>query len=494
MTPDDTKGVVPDHLLATLAAAAKDGKVEIINARGEFACNSSSSHSIVIIPPGMHVDGDDNHGDGGYGWDTFTLSSSTSKIRYLAAMLQNNPRLRKTAAELRARIEGEWDEDDYVDHQSVINFPQDTTGTASTEFVTDLGDILTNPRVLVLGGNDNDSSPHPLLDDTQSGIKVLNLGDSNWRARKDTMGGESWWVLFNQDDGTKVRLRVEDPANGEAPKKSPLPELADVKITDRCAYEKDCGFCYMGSTTKGVEGDPTEVMNTLFALAQMGVFEIAFGGGEPTLWPHMEETMRLVRSMGMVPNFTTKNYTILKGNSPLLNLAGAVAFSVNDVPGWTKFTKAYDQTTWHNARKVTLQIIPEIVSTPLMEEILAWCAKNDVRLTLLGYKTTGRGNLFDGRIHREDGFWIPLTASHGTDLRLAIDTVLAEKSQEQLKEAGVPDWCYHTVEGKSSLYVDAVTGHVGPSSYCTPEERTKLDMSKDVQTIESAIRGAYENY
>lgn len=87
-------------------------------------------------------------------------------------------------------------------------------------------------------------------------------------------------------------------------------------------------------------------------------------------------------------------------------------------------------------------------------------------LTLLGYKSTGFG-----------GSQTPIEYSWWTDsvkkfykLPIAIDTLLA--AETDLASCGISHLCYHTIEGMSSCYIDAVEGRIGPSSYA---ETTILD-------------------
>lgn len=490
-----------DSLFRTLAHLAALGLVEVANVRGEFACNSSSSHSIIVLPEGAEV-GPGSSLDGEYGMGDFTLTSSTEKVRYMAAALSDSPATEALVARLRSELD-EWSKDDYVDHQSTISPPLDLFGSVEQEFLSELVDLIRSPAVAILGGSDDGGSGHP-LEDLPGTLDLGVVTSGGYRVRKDVgPDGQHWWVLFSQMDGTKIRLRMtpdsiradlggaEDGSSGFLPTKASSPELVDVKLTDRCPFELDCGFCYMGSTRKGAEGNPAHVQALVVALAEMGVFEIAFGGGEPTLWPHMLETMRLCRSVGVVPNFTTKNFALIRQQPDLLSLAGAVAFSINDRKSLHRLQKEFQSNFWMLRSKVTIQVIPEIVETEFLEELLEWADDESIRVTLLGYKETGRGGGFDGRLDRPVGFWIDLLRVR-PGLRVAIDTTLAEVCQPQLEAAGVPSWCYHTQEGKFSLYVDAVTGRVGPSSYCDASAMEDLDLS--APDLVDTLATAFERY
>lgn len=79
-------------------------------------------------------------------------------------------------------------------------------------------------------------------------------------------------------------------------------------------------------------------------------------------------------------------------------------------------------------------------------------------------KSLSRAKVFD-----EDK-WIRIVQellSNNNMPSFAIDTTLASKYKEELKNLNVPDWLYHIEEGKYSLFIDGVENLYGPSSYHT---------------------------
>lgn len=480
-----------DPTWVRLADAIRSGRVGLLNARAEFACNSSSSHSIVVLPENVRAGLTESPGYGDYGWSDFTLTSSTEKLRYLAAQVGSDTDL-ATALRERVGTTGEDWSGDAVDHQSVLTLPRALDGSPDPGYLTALADLLADERVTILGGNDNSGS-HPLAG---RGTAILgeHLQASHWAVRRDRLDGHEWWVLFSREDGTKARvsLVVEDIVSGWKPDKAPVPELVDIKLTDRCAFEADCGFCYAGSTTKGSQADIVGVEKLLAGLASLGVFEVAFGGGEPTLWRPFANALRFTRSVGIVPNFTSKNYRVLETHPEWLELCGAAAFSVNDLAALDRFAAYVEPLEHKHQRKVGIQCIPELLDDATFERILEWASQNVSRVTLLGYKTTGRGAAFSGRIRRPAGFWLKKTRSHCAWMPVAIDTVLAASSEKALRKAQVPGWSYHTLEGKFSAYVDAVTGRMGPSSFAT--ELDELDLSAGAEEIASSVREGFARY
>jgi hypothetical protein len=516
-----------DPLIELVGSLAGAGKLALHNGRGGFACNSSSSHSIVVLPAGTAPNSESSswHEAGQYGQAEFTLTDAPSKIRYLAALAADDQSTTAVLDGLRSKYGAISDDGDYVSTESTTYLPTDwhRDGT-DPEFLQAFGDFLAHPDVAILGGSD--SSSHSA--ETDNMIKLQRLLGEAWRARKDTADGHTWWVLFNVNDGTKMRLsfdmddlranaktnerlegyygssdvRVLHLGTHTPPTKAPAPELVDIKLTDACVYESDCGFCYMQSRKDGDPGDPVAVRNLLSSLAQLRVFEVAFGGGEPTLWPGFGDTLAFARSVGIVPNFTTKNYTWL--NKPhareWLDTIGAVAFSINDRKSMDRLVKNATSTklTYAHNAKITVQTIPDLVGADDFKYIVNTATAHGWRVTLLGYKEVGRGATFTPSFRREGGWWFDVMtdiAASTPRLRgVAIDTALALQSKDRLDKAGIPDWMYHVEEGTFSAYVDAVTGRMGPSSYTDPTTFTPIDLYADVDALTSAFTAQFDTY
>lgn len=81
------------------------------------------------------------------------------------------------------------------------------------------------------------------------------------------------------------------------------PRVIQVAITNVC--NKSCEFCY-----RPLEADSAWSFDELMELAafcgEWGVLELAFGGGEPTVFPRFAELVRRIwRETPVCPNFTT---------------------------------------------------------------------------------------------------------------------------------------------------------------------------------------------
>src|SRR5690606_26884329 len=70
------------------------------------------------------------------------------------------------------------------------------------------------------------------------------------------------------------------------------------------------------------------------ALSDWGVFELAIGGGEPTLHPDIHKILAYANARGIVPNITTRNKKWLTDPNNLawiVECVGGVGFSVDTV-------------------------------------------------------------------------------------------------------------------------------------------------------------------
>lgn len=464
-------------------------KVKIHNVRLGFANNSSSTHSIIILNRMGMAEGPlaEDHGveKREFGWDFWTAASADAKLDYLALTIDCALRALKgpefntqqRCSELLGKaitVTQLKDEDgfaSYIDHQSMIDLPMTWDGTdVDPEFVSDLQEFLLRDDVAILGGNDNEDMVHPLESQGVAALVDLPKETSGQLVGRKTKSDLApFWTLFNRVNGTKIRLSFGDV---KPPDKSDLPELVDLKITDYCPV--GCPFCYQGSTTGGQHASLEQITRVADALREIKVFEVALGGGEPTLHPDFEKILRLFRDRHIVPNFTTK----LAPKREHVELCGSFAYSATS-PDEVRALRASlsDGKTGLEGfalnQKATIQCVLGAVSlATLIKIISAANAGSGYPVTLLGFKSQHRGKTFKPAPYdaREclDAL-IGLNLSH-----VGIDTALAVEFEAELKAREVPSWMYSTKEGKFSMYIDLVEGKMGPSSYCDDSQYVPL--------------------
>jgi hypothetical protein len=421
---------------------------------------------------------------GGFGWDDFTLVSKESKSLYMATQLFNSFCLHIPEVEAKRLVHshlGVTIGNAYVDHQSCIAFPVKKEKFRNLYFVDmdffyDVYNyIVDNDSVIILGGNDNEDK-HPLRNGGQSILSELGRDrrrSKNVVCRKDYK--YDYWTIFNKDTGKRTRLSFIDGVKAD---KAYAPELVDLKITDYCDHR--CKFCYQNSSKSGTHANIYSLTNLIYRLSNLNVFEIAFGGGEPTSHPEFDQILGQCRVCGIVPNFSTKNLDWLHKDikrEEILDCIGAFAFSTNDINEVTDLVNILDKYKVPK-HKATIQTIPALFDdVQQLRTFMETCAKHRITATYLGYKDCGRGIEFKDKLQngenleraliptcskiRKEGKYFP---------RISVDTALASKCQDQLDEYGIPEYCYSVKEGKFSMYIDAVRMEMGPSSFCSKDE------------------------
>jgi len=454
--------------------------IKIQNIRLGMATNSSSTHSIIFLGGASDCDV-----TGEFGWSNFTCASKEAKELYLSTQLYytidrmcKNPMFSAAVVEqLMGKNVLDVDEkgmEEYVDHQSMMNFPIEYKGYAgykdiNREFFNDFKNFLMKENVVVLGGNDNDDEPHPLYDEDKQFKMAYGFIDSydNLVAKKDG----DWWILFNQRSGAKIRMSFED-----SPKKytkSLYPELVDVKITNFCDNSGGCSkFCYQNSKTDGVHADCNLIYRIAEILGGMKTFKVALGGGETTKHPRFVDILRTFREKGIVPNFTTRSLDWLRDNAiwpKVMEYCGGFAYSIQNSSEISKFASLLINNDlmfdYRSENPISIQYV--MGSTPFYQfaNILREARQFEIRVTLLGYKSVGKGSNFKPEDYKG---WLQecLKLQEKNELpRISIDTLLAKDYRKQLEEADIPSWLFSVKEGQYSMYMDLVDLKMGPSSY-----------------------------
>jgi len=451
--------------------------MRILNIRIGLATNSSSTHSIIVLPKGVVAKGIPPYESQCFGWDPFQLVGK-DKIDYLAQSLYRQL-LEQVGQDIALTVVQDWcgvdlDLGGYVDHQSALTFPRNWDGRGIDKgFFDAFKAFLEREDIVIGGGNDNEYSTPPVMDsggqrpDMLNGLPKEDYG-STYVARQDG----DYWTIFHRGSGTKLRITFEGDDFESMPTRSSAPELVDIKITDYCPYE--CAFCYQGSTKEGQHASVDWLGSLAYKLGKAKVFEVALGGGEPTLHPHFVDILGRFRYYGIVPNFTTKNLGWLEDEEKreaIFDRAGAFAYSVEnakDVNRLAESLERLDVTYTHRFdpgyRKITVQHIVGVVEEYEFLKVLMACTKHRLPLTLLGYKDVGRGPEF-GR--KPEAKWLDILSDFCSTnwMCVGIDTALVDRYWDQLVEKGISKRLMTREEGQFSCYIDAVDKTMNTSSY-----------------------------
>jgi len=436
----------------------------VSSARIGHAANSSSTHSIIL---GSSVRTDerwesvsDGEGPPIFGWSDFVLASREAKAQYAAAQIGRGlyrAGFEPEAAELITRSLCGCNDVGEVDHQSQMLFPGHHPGLLGgancgsirkpqfhCEFAKEFfGWVVNDDDVVIRGGNDNEPDDIPQIGGSEyAPFEYLRDRGGQLLARKDG----DFWTLFN-------------------PKTSSTPELVDLKITDFCPF--GCSFCYQSSTTSGTHANFSHLEGIAYNLGGIGVFEVALGGGETTMHPDFPQILACFYERGVLPNFTTFSHAWFKKPhimDAVKKYCGAVAFSVNE----TNSGSVYDlrHTDFGDVR-VSLQIVlgvtPDRVIREVIQDMHSEAFSLPRSLTLLGFKSFGRGNSSQ-KVHRNDLDSI-LTAAADAGVAVGMDTAAVQEYLNVLDGRGVHRALLADKEGRFSAYIDAVREVVARDSY-----------------------------
>ena len=112
----------------------------------------------------------------------------------------------------------------------------------------------------------------------------------------------NYTALFNTCTG--FFARIEDPGHPE-PFWSPNgPELLDIAVTRWC--DRACSQCYRAANRNGKHMPVSDYRILIAQAAELGVFQVALGGGNPNQHPNFVSLLQVTRlEYDIVPNYTT---------------------------------------------------------------------------------------------------------------------------------------------------------------------------------------------
>lgn len=445
-----------------------------------FTTNSSSMHSIIIIPPSRKKITDSCQ-LGDYSRDNFYLVSLKAKMEYLGTQIKEaltsivSPRI---AAILASQVSGQPIKEHYsIDHQSLFPIPLTfDEKDLNLEFVEDLKKFMSRNDLIIKGGEDDVEKDKNLKDlNPRIPINIDKFVENPFFGTVVAKKQKKYWTLFDRKEGTKVTFSFED--NPSPLLKGDTPDVVDMKITNYC--DQKCPFCYQGSSKRGKHANENIVYSYLDELGENEILEIAFGGGEPTTHPQFTEFIKVASYNNIITNFSTRSVEWMK-NQKIVEVVQeyvkGIGFSVScreDVTRVLYYVEKYKIST----DKIVFHCVMDTLPYPEMQKLVRLITMHNYRILLLGFKATGRGTCFPRynnddiiRYLKEDALWTG---------NIGIDTSFANKYKKQLDSLSIPETLYYTEEGKFSCYIDAVKERIGPSSYCPKEETKSLKRKYD---------------
>lgn len=323
------------------------------------------------------------------------------------------------------------------------------------------------------------------------------------RARVENFGA---WVRLDEPDAlvaldrkAAAKLGLDGGAlweDGAAVRPS-RPLEVHVAVTARCPA--GCEGCYLDARPDGLEPSFADIAARLEAIARLGVFTVAFGGGEPLTRADIGELADKARALGLVPVMTTSGIGLTKAKAESLRAFAQINVSYDGIGEAYEAVRGWDG---RSAAERAIRILQEAgipvgantvitrQSFSSLEQTAEHLASLGVReLQLLRYKPAGRaasldyltrrlspkqvGNLHEvmGRIVRQGKLSVRIDCAL---VPLLSERIATEEQARALERFGV-----FGCEAGRHLAASRNDGRMAPCSFTEPAE-------SDVRDIEGA--------
>ncbi len=179
------------------------------------------------------------------------------------------------------------------------------------------------------------------------------------------------------------------------------PTEAHVAATERCPAA--CTGCYADARPDGHEPSFEALCARLESLARLGVFSVAFGGGESALRHDVERVAEHARALGMVPTLSTSGLGVTPARAAAFRVFAQVNVSWDGGGDLYRAVRGYDGA---GAAEQAIGLLSEAdvpvgVNTVVTRETVAHLGTiadraermGAVELQLLRFKPSGRGRL-----------------------------------------------------------------------------------------------------
>lgn len=470
--------------------------------KGMFETNSSSAHVLILSDQGEDHDVDEDTVVspqlGEYGWGYDELIVFQKKLSYIVSWVAsftfsvinlNSQRIKRIYDEISWKAFGDpsapsfldeikdlgnnrqkcaiimklldeilqervgktvnWQEVDRaklgasIDHQSLDVVPNlFSQGKESVEM------FLFNSKSRIFIANDNEESPELnefLFDQSCLRPNLIRIGRDMYREVAPLQfpfvynNGNTVVTIYK--DGTKVRHYL-DPENPVIE----FPESIDLKISNKCS--QGCAFCHEDSTLKG-EIAPLYSIKAMLQTLHPGT-EIAFGGGD-VFTADIASILKTAKKRGIISNITVHENQFIEHAEEIQDMIDrelvygiGVSYAGKDLP-----------------------FIPENMVCHLIygvhsKEEIEQAAKKYKKLLILGFKTVGRGLVFESSPR---GVTKEFLANLSKTNTVAFDSLAVK--QLKMEESFAPkEWekLYMGDDGKYTMFYDAVNDEAAISS------------------------------
>jgi radical SAM protein with 4Fe4S-binding SPASM domain len=102
---------------------------------------------------------------------------------------------------------------------------------------------------------------------------------------------------------------------------------AVVELTEQCNF--NCIWCYANSSHKGQHMSKENAEKLLNIIANSGIKQITFSGGEPLLYTHLKDVIKIARDYGFIIHMNTNGYFLTKRLANELRDLGLTQVQIN---------------------------------------------------------------------------------------------------------------------------------------------------------------------
>jgi radical SAM protein with 4Fe4S-binding SPASM domain len=258
---------------------------------------------------------------------------------------------------------------------------------------------------------------------------------------------------------------------------SPLaaPEIVHVALTARC--DLICPGCY-AFLGRQMLSWPV-VRQLIDQLAQMRVFQLALGGGEPTLYPHLVDVVAYARQQKMVANITTHGGHLTPALVASLRKAGVGQINISLNASAPEHNTGRGERPWQSAMNGLEQLRHSGITTGVnclvtapslayLPELLSMLVDKQIRnVTILGPKPANDPHwLLQHQLTDED--YLQLQAilhQWHAELNITVDCalvgrIMGDLPTDTLRSAGI----YGCMAAQRMCVIDA-DGNVWPCAF-----------------------------
>jgi len=300
--------------------------------------------------------------------------------------------------------------------------------------------------------------------------------------------GDYYRSIFNPKNGYLYREVDTEKIYFE----KTAPEMLDISIIKKCNF--GCPYCYMSSTNndKGILTiEDIEWLIEFFG--DFKPFQVALGGGEPSLHPKFPEILKLFRENNIVPNYTTNGLALLMDDKIVdatVKYCGGVALTYHPHKA-DVFKRALEILTKLPIQRNIHLIVSHKNINDIEDFIEQIIGKVDT-VVLLKFIDLGRGSLLskDYSLTEDDYKVVKKLLKKYPPGKIAVGAPFIPVAIEVAVESGMSDGLislfFYNPEGILTGYIDENL-YLSPSSYWIGEKVYLKDYNSFIDAYNSPI-------